>query len=273
MKIVTHQLCASITALSISEYRYLRQPQFEIHPRQAYNQSVEYQELHPLNIDSEAEARELQFRLASQVSRKDEVGTVELIAGVDISPVAPGKGRGAVVVLQYPSMDLVEVAVADTEVSFPYIPGLLAFRELLPVLAACTMLSVTPQLLFVDGQGLAHPRRLGLASHLGLFLNRPTIGCAKSRLVGHHGAAGNTVGSTTPLKDGDEVIGSVLRTREGSAVIYVSIGHKVDLRSALRWVLDGCRGYRQPEPLRLAHLAATGRLAPRKPSPAQAHLY
>lgn len=273
MKIVTHQLCASITALSISEYRYLRQPQFEIHPRQAYNQSVEYQELHPLNIDSEAEARELQFRLASQVSRKDEVGTVELIAGVDISPVAPGKGRGAVVVLQYPSMDLVEVAVADTEVSFPYIPGLLAFRELLPMLAACTMLSVTPQLLFVDGQGLAHPRRLGLASHLGLFLNRPTIGCAKSRLVGHHGAAGNTVGSTTPLKDGDEVIGSVLRTREGSAVIYVSIGHKVDLHSALRWVLDGCRGYRQPEPLRLAHLAATGRLAPRKPSPAQAHLY
>lgn len=234
---------------------------------------MEYQELHPLNIDSEAEARELQLRLAGQVSQQDEVGTVELIAGVDISPVAPGKGRGAVVVMQYPSMDIVEVAVAETEVTFPYIPGLLAFRELQPMLTACAMLSVTPQLLFVDGQGLAHPRRLGLASHLGLFLDRPTIGCAKSRLVGHHGAAGNPVGSTTPLKDGDDIIGSVLRTREGSAVIYVSVGHKVDLRSAVRWVLAGCRGFRQPEPLRLAHLAAAGRLTTRRPSPAQARLY
>jgi deoxyribonuclease V len=234
---------------------------------------VKYQELHPLTIDSEAEARELQLQLAGHVSRQDEVGPVELVAGVDISPVVPGKGRGAVVVMQYPSMEVVEVAVADTEVTFPYIPGLLAFRELLPMLTACTMLSAAPQLLFVDGQGLAHPRRLGLASHLGLFLNLPTIGCAKSRLVGHHGAAGNAVGSTTPLKDGDEVVGSVLRTREGSAVIYVSVGHKVDLRTAVSWVLAGCRGYRQPEPLRLAHLAATGRLSPRRPSPAQARLY
>lgn len=234
---------------------------------------MKYQELHSLTIDSEAEAKELQVQLASQVSRQDEVGPVELVAGVDISPVAPGKGRGAVVVMKYPSMEIVEVAVSDTEVTFPYIPGLLAFRELQPMLTACAMLSSTPQLLFVDGQGLAHPRRLGLASHLGLFLNLPTIGCAKSRLVGHHGAAGNAVGSTTPLKDGDEVVGSVLRTREGSAVIYVSVGHKVDLRSAVRWVLDGCRGYRQPEPLRQAHLAATGRLSPRKPSPTQARLY
>lgn len=234
---------------------------------------MKYRELHPLSIDSEAEAKELQLQLASHVSREDEVGPVEMVAGVDISPVAPGKGRGAVVVMHYPSMEIVEIAVADTEVTFPYIPGLLAFRELLPMLTACTMLSAVPQLLFVDGQGLAHPRRLGLASHLGLFLNLPTIGCAKSRLVGHHGAAGNAVGSTTPLKDGDEVVGSVLRTREGSAVIYVSVGHKVDLRTAVRWVLAGCRGYRQPEPLRMAHMAATGRLSPRRPSSTQARLY
>jgi deoxyribonuclease V len=234
---------------------------------------VEYQELHSLSITSEAEARELQLRLARQVSQQDEVGVVELVAGVDISPVGPGKGRGAVVVMQYPGMEIVEVAVAETEVTFPYIPGLLAFRELLPMLSACHMLSVTPHLFFVDGQGLAHPRRLGLASHLGLFLDRPTIGCAKSRLTGHHGAAGNAVGNSVPLKDGDEVIGSVLRTREGSAPVYVSIGHKVDLRSAVRWVLAGCRGYRQPEPLRLAHLAAAGRLSPRKPGHSQSRLF
>jgi len=228
---------------------------------------VDYQELHPLCIDSEAEAKEIQCKLAGMVSRQDGVGPVELVAGVDISPISPGKGRGAVVVLQYPSMELVEVAVVETEVNFPYIPGLLAFRELQPVLAACRSLSVTPQLLYVDGHGLAHPRRMGLASHLGLFLNQPTIGCAKSRLTGYHTAAGNPVGSTTPLKDHDEVIGSVVRTRAGSAAVYVSIGHKIDLPAAVRWVLDGCRGFRQPEPLRLAHLAASGRLSPHKPTP------
>jgi deoxyribonuclease V len=233
---------------------------------------VDYQELHPLCIDSEAEAKDIQLKLAAMVSRQDEVGPVDLVAGVDISPVSPGKGRGAVVVLHYPTMEPVEVAVVETEVSFPYIPGLLAFRELQPVLAACRSLSVTPQLFFVDGQGLAHPRRIGLASHLGLFLNRPTIGCAKSRLTGHHAAAGNPVGSTTPLKDRDEVIGSVVRTREGSAAVFVSIGHKVDLPAAVRWVLAGCRGYRQPEPLRLAHLAASGRLSPQKPTPKFANL-
>jgi deoxyribonuclease V len=227
---------------------------------------VDYRELHSFRIDSEAEAKEIQHRLAGMVSCQDEVGPVELVAGVDISPISPGKGRGAVVVLHYPSMELVEVTVVETEVVFPYIPGLLAFRELQPVLAACRSLSVTPHLFFVDGQGLAHPRRMGLASHLGLFLNRPTIGCAKSRLTGYHAAAGNPMGSTTPLKDCDEVIGSVVRTRESSAVVYVSIGHKVDLPAAVRWVLAGCRGYRQPEPLRLAHLAASGRLSPHKPT-------
>lgn len=233
---------------------------------------MEYRQLHPLSITSAEEAREIQVRLAGQVSQQDEVGTVELVAGVDISPIAPGRGRGAVVVIKYPGMELVEVAVAEVELTFPYIPGLLAFRELMPVLAACAKLTVSPQLVLVDGQGLAHPRRLGLASHLGLFLDRPTVGCAKSRLIGTHGATGSSIGSSTPLKDGNEVIGSVVRTREGSAVIYVSIGHKVDLRAAVRWVLTCCRGYRQPEPLRLAHLAATGKLSPRQDAPRQTTL-
>lgn len=242
-------------------------------PFQSYNRSVEYRQLHPLSVSDEAEAREIQLRLAGQVCRQDEVGAVELVAGVDISPIAPGRGRGAAVVLRYPSMELVEVAAAEAELTFPYIPGLLAFRELLPILSACSKLSASPQLLLVDGQGLAHPRRLGLASHLGLFLERPTIGCAKSRLMGTHRATGSAPGSTTPLKDGDEVIGSVVRTREGSGVLYVSIGHKVDLRAAVRWVLACCRGYRQPEPLRLAHLAATGQLGPRAPTPGHTTLF
>ncbi len=210
---------------------------------------------------SPAQAMKIQMSLAAQVSRAGEVNTPRLIAGVDISvDRGAGTGTGAVVVLSYPELDLVEVKVVSDQLKLPYIPGLLSFREAPLILAACENLSVTPDLIMVDGQGIAHPRRMGLASHLGLFLDTPTIGCAKSRLCGRHEVPGNEPGSYADLIDGDEVIGAALRTREGVKPVYVSIGHRISLPAAIHWLLACCRGYRLPEPTRLAHLAAGGNL-------------
>ena len=169
-------------------------------------------------------------------------------------------------VLSYPTLETVECRIASTEVTFPYVPGLLSFREtpvLVPVLES---LILRPDVLLVDGQGIAHPRRFGIACHLGLLFDIPTIGCAKSRLTGKFEEPGRAKGSRAELKDGEEVIGAALRTRDGTKPIFVSIGHKVDLESALRIVL-GCVGkYRIPEPTRRAHLAAAGKIAPFGPS-------
>jgi deoxyribonuclease V len=140
------------------------------------------------------------------------------------------------------------------------VPGLLSFREAPLILAAFEKLTATPDLVFVDGQGIAHPRRIGLASHLGLCLGLPTIGCAKSRLCGEHETPGFAAGSYAELRDNGEVIGAAVRTRAGVKPVYVSIGHMIDLPSAIRRVLDCCRGYRLPEPTRLAHMAAGGNL-------------
>jgi deoxyribonuclease V len=182
---------------------------------------------------------------------------------VDISDgKAQGIATGAVVVLEYPELRLVETKTAQGRLDFPYVPGLLSFRESPLTLAACEKLSVIPDLILVDGQGIAHPRRLGLASHLGLFLNRPTIGCAKSLLCGQHEEPGIEPGSYAEVVDRGETIGVALRTRPGVKPVYVSIGHKVDLQTAIHWVLVCCRGYRLPEPTRLAHLAAGGNLKP-----------
>ena len=210
---------------------------------------------------STAEALDLQLRLASQVHRSNEVASPRFIAGVDISVErAQGMATGAVVVLNYPELRVVETKVVNGKVAFPYVPGLLSFREAPLTLAACERLSVTPDLILVDGQGIAHPRRMGLASHLGLFLDTPTIGCAKSRLCGSHQTPGWKPGSYAELVDGEETIGAALRTKLGTKPIYVSIGHKVDLETAIYWVMQCCRGYRIPEPTRLAHLAAGGKL-------------
>ena len=207
------------------------------------------------------QALEIQKKLAAQVSTVGEVTSPRLIAGVDISVnKGDGTGTGAVVVLSYPELDLVETRVVNDSLVFPYVPGLLSFREAPLILAACESLNVTPDLIMVDGQGIAHPRRMGLASHLGLFLDIPTIGCAKSRLCGSHEAPGAEPGSYAELVDGSEVIGAALRTRAGVKPVYVSIGHRVDLPAAIDWVLACCRGYRLPEPTRLAHQAAGGNL-------------
>ena len=207
------------------------------------------------------EALEVQHRLAAQVSRSGEVSAPHFIAGVDVS-VSRGQGMatGAAVVLEYPGFAVVETKVVRDRLDFPYIPGLLSFRESPIILAACEELSITPDLILVDGQGVAHPRRFGLASHLGLFLDVPTIGCAKSRLCGRHEVPEVERGSYAELVDGDETIGVALRTKLGTNPIYVSVGHKTDLETAIYWVLECGRGYRLPEPTRLAHLAAGGNL-------------
>ena len=219
---------------------------------------MEIRDLHPWNV-SPAEAAAIQKRLAAQVVLKGEPGDVRVVAGADIS-VGSGRGRGAVVLLSYPELRPLEQQVVEAPLTFPYVPGLLAFREV-PVLAeAFRRLSQRPDLLLVDGHGLAHPRRFGIACHLGLLLDLPTIGCAKSRLLGEHGPLGVDTGSRTELRDGQEVLGLVLRTRAGVTPVYVSVGHRIGLSEAAEWTLRLCRGYRLPEPARLAHQAAGGQM-------------
>ena len=225
-----------------------------------YNRSVRVNKLHDWQV-SIGEAKAIQLKLADQVSRTSEVTSPHFIAGVDISAQkAQGVATGAVVVLSYPELRLVETKVVSGDLDFPYVPGLLSFRESPLTLAACERLTFTPDLLLVDGQGIAHPRRMGLASHLGLFLDIPTIGCAKSLLCGSHKMLGAEAGSYVEVMDRGEVIGAALRTKVGVKPVYVSIGHKVDLPAAIYWVLKCCRGNRLPEPTRLAHLAAGGNL-------------
>jgi len=222
---------------------------------------VKVEKLHGWQV-SITQALDIQRRLAAQVSRSNEVGVPRFIAGVDIS-VDKGQGvaTGAVVVLKYPELGVLETKVVNDKLNFPYIPGLLSFREAPLILATCQKLTVAPDLILVDGQGIAHPRRMGLASHIGLWLNSPTIGCAKSLLCGTHQVPGTEPGSYAEVVDHGEIIGAALRTKLGTKPIYVSIGHKIDLPTAIHWVMECCGGYRIPEPARLAHLAAGGNLS------------
>ena len=214
--------------------------------------------MHPWNLGKD-EALALQRQLAKRTVKRGQPEKVNLIAAADISAVSQGGvGRGGVVVVDYPEMNLVEVQIKEGTVDFPYIPGLLAFRELPLLLAAFAALEHTPDLVLVDGQGLAHPRRLGIACHLGLWLEVPTIGCAKSRLCGQHHALPQSEGSFVELRDGADVIGAALRTKTGCNPVYVSVGHKIDLEAALGWVSKTTASYRLPLPLRLAHQAAGG---------------
>jgi len=221
---------------------------------------VRLRKLHTWQL-SIAEAVDTQRRLSTQVSPSAGPITPRLIAGVDVSVSRErGMATGAVVVLEYPGFELVETKVVHGEPGFPYVPGLLSFREAPLVLAACEALGTEPDLVLADGQGIAHPRRIGLASHLGLFLDTPTIGCAKSRLCGSHQTPGAEPGNCAELVDEGEIIGMVLRTKARTKPVYVSVGHKIDLPMAVYWVLQCCRGYRLPEPIRLAHQAAGGNL-------------
>lgn len=216
--------------------------------------------LHPWDVPPD-EAVRIQQRLASQVVREGEPRDVRFVAGLDISVDRAGNGRGAVVVLSYPELELVEQAVEERRVPFPYIPGLLSFREAPVLLPALERIRHTPDLLIADGQGLAHPRRFGIACHLGLLLDIPAIGCGKSRLVGTYREPGPHPGDRSPLCDGPEVVGQVVRTRAGVKPVFVSVGHRIGLEAAVDWVLRCVRGYRLPEPTRLADRVAGGRTA------------
>ncbi len=207
---------------------------------------------------SPAEAREIQTRLADQVIRTGEPGNVCSVAGIDVA--LPGAAvNAAVVVDSYPDLSSIEVVTAACPLTFPYVPGLLSFREAPAIVAACEKVTIEPDLVIVDGHGFSHPRRIGIASHIGLILDRPTIGCAKSLLTGHHGPVGEAMGDWAAVEDRGMVIGAALRTRPGVKPVYVSVGNRISLESAIRWVLACCRGHRLPEPQRQAHRAAGSR--------------
>jgi deoxyribonuclease V len=208
-----------------------------------------------------AEAIAVQQSLRSQVVTHNELGQVRTVAGVDIS-TAGQRAHAAIVVLRFPELEPLEAAQADLPLTFPYVPGLLAFREAPAILAAAERLQSEPDLFILDGQGLAHPRRMGIASHVGLILDKPSIGCAKSLLCGRCEQVGPAVGDHSEIVDKGEVIGAALRTREGMSPVYVSIGHKVDLVTAISYVLRCCQGYRLPEPTRWAHQVAGGAKLP-----------
>ncbi|WP_419175099.1 deoxyribonuclease V [Desulfosediminicola sp.] len=203
---------------------------------------------------SPKEAVRLQRELQQQVIVKDQFDTIELVAGVDVGfDKASNRGRAAVAVLRYDDLTLVESAVAESELTFPYVPGLLSFRELPVVLKALEHLSVWPDIFLCDGQGIAHPRRFGIACHLGCITGIPALGVGKSRLCGSHEEVGEEKGSLVELRDGDEVIGAVVRTRRGVKPIYVSPGHKISLETAIKVVLKCVTKYKLPETTRSAH--------------------
>lgn len=213
--------------------------------------------LHEWNV-SPAEARAIQGQLQPYVVTENRLGPVSTVAGVDVSFPGRQTARAAIVVLTFPELQPVDHVVAETKVAFPYIPGLLAFREVPAMLLAVTELQTVPDLFLFDAHGLAHPRRLGLASHTGVLLDWPSIGCAKSRLVGEYTEPAGERGSTSVLSESGQPIGMVVRTRTGVKPVFVSVGHRVDLAVAVRYVLDCAPRYRLPETTRWAHRVAGG---------------
>lgn len=205
-----------------------------------------------------AQAIELQRALAGHVVQVDDFGSVRRVAGVDVGfPGGGERARAAVAVLSFPDLRPVEQAVAELQVAFPYIPGLLSFRELPSVLAALARLAELPDVLLVDGQGLAHPRRFGIACHLGVLTGLPCIGVAKTRLVGEHEPVPDRRGAWVPLHHRGEEIGAVLRSRAGVQPIYVSVGHRVSLERAVAWTMACTGRYRLPQTTRAAHAVAS----------------
>lgn len=204
------------------------------------------------------QAAEEQRRLASKAILCPLPRPPATVGGMDVG-IRNGVACATVVVLSYPALRVLAWSLARAPISFPYIPGLLAYREIPVALEALRNLDALPDVLICDGQGIAHPRRMGIATHLGILLDHPTVGCAKSRLWGAHAPVGNERGAWQPLDDHGETIGAALRTRQGVKPVYVSPGHRTDLDCALRLVLDCAPRYRLPEPTRLAHtLAAVG---------------
>src|SRR5919202_1953200 len=206
---------------------------------------------------SPGEARRLQGELASRVVSEPplDLSGLRYVAGADVSTQGE-RGYATVVVLSFPELSVVEVRGYEAPLTFPYVPGLLAFREIPPLVGALDEVRLEVDVVIFDAQGIAHQRGLGLASHLGLFLDVPAVGCAKSRLVGVHEEPGLEKGSVTDLVYRKKVVGKVVRTRTGVSPVYVSVGNRIDLNSAVDLVLRCCTRYRLPETTRQAHNAA-----------------
>jgi deoxyribonuclease V len=217
---------------------------------------MKVEELHGFDL-SPAEARRLQEKLASRVAAGPalDLSGVRHVAGADVS-TQEDRAYATVVVLDFPGLSPVEVRGFESPLRFPYVPGLLSFREVPPLVGALEKVESEVDALILDAQGLAHPRRMGLASHLGLLLDVPTVGCAKSRLVGSFEEPGVEKGSAKDLVHRGEIVGRVVRTREGVSPVYVSVGNMIDLRSSVELVLACCTKYRLPESTRQAHNAA-----------------
>lgn len=215
---------------------------------------------HPWRLDIDA-AWALQRELAAKV-RVEAAGPIGTVAGVD---VAYAKDEtvlvASAVVLDATTLEIVEAADAEAEVVFPYVPGLFSFRELPAIMAALARLRTRPDLVVCDGQGLAHPRRFGLACHLGVLYDLPTLGCAKTRLVGEAEEPGTARGASADLVDGGEVVGRVLRTQDGVRPVYASVGHRITLEAACDWILRLAPRYRLPETTRAADQRVRRRLA------------
>lgn len=208
-----------------------------------------------------AEAITLQQQLRERVISRDEFGPLRLVAGVDVGMTASG-AKASVVVVNYPQLMVVETATIEEPFHFPYIPGLLAFREGPAVLKALEQITTEPDLFIFDAHGYSHPRRFGLASHLGVILDKPSIGCAKSKLCGAFAPPGPKTADSSPLMDRGEEIGKVVRTKENAPPVFISVGHKISLPSAVRIILTLTKNKeRLPEPTRLAHLLSCGELA------------
>ncbi|GAO35333.1 endonuclease V [Sulfuricella sp. T08] len=213
---------------------------------------------HPWDI-SPAEAIAIQQQLRGEVVREDWLGPVRHVAGVDVGfEEGGGITRAAVAVLAFPTLELVDHAIFRTPTCFPYVPGLLSFREVPAVIGALEKLTVIPDLLLCDGQGIAHPRRFGIASHLGLLCGISSIGVAKTRLIGEQVEPPDQRGASVPLRYHGETIGAILRSRPGVKPLYISIGHRISLATALDYVMACVTRYRLPETTRWAHRLASG---------------
>lgn len=213
---------------------------------------MKHKTIHPWDVPIDR-AKAIQKELATRVYLQNQFPTLRRIAGADLSiDEETGEGVAGVVVLSYPGLDVLEKKYVRKRISYPYIPGLLSFREAPILLAAFEKVELEPDLIIFDGQGIAHPRRVGIASHMGLLLDKPSIGCAKSVLCGTFREPGKKSGANTPLFMGEKIIGTVLRTRQNVQPVFISPGHKIDLDASVRIVLECCDGYRLPKPTRLA---------------------
>ena len=218
---------------------------------------VNFIQIHNWNI-STSEARQIQNELAGKVDRNNRIDKIKFIAGIDVGFDLKRKiSRSAIAVLSYPELELIEFAKAEIETVFPYIPGLLSFREIPVIIEALKKIKKIPDVILCDGQGIAHPRRFGLACHIGVLTDIPTIGVAKSRLIGEYESLELEKGSMVSLKSGSEIIGKVIRSRTNVKPLFISVGHKVDLDKCLEIVLNCLTKYRLPETTRWAHKLAS----------------